>query len=85
MVQKKSRRKATVKRIARVRRPAPKKPYTPSPRTDGEVHANGILVGYARVSTLDQNPTMQRDALNDADAPSFSSNRCPGQFMIVRR
>ena len=41
------------------------KPYTPSPRTDGEVHANGILIGYARVSTLDQNPAMQRDALND--------------------
>ena len=53
MVQKKSRRKATVKRVARVRRPAPKKPYTPSPRTDGEVHANRAL-GYARVSTLNQ-------------------------------
>ena len=66
MPQKKSRRKATVKRVARVRRPAPKKPHTPSPRTDGEVHANGILIGYARVSTLDQNPTLQRDALNDA-------------------
>lgn len=45
MVQKKSRRKTTVKRIARVRRPAPKKPYAPSPRTDGEVHGNGILIG----------------------------------------
>ena len=66
MPQKRSRRKATVKRVARVRRPAPKKPYTPSPRTDGEVHANGVLIGYARVSTLDQNSTMQRDALDDA-------------------
>jgi DNA invertase Pin-like site-specific DNA recombinase len=66
MPQKKSRRKATVKRVARVRRPAPKKPYTPSPRTDGEAHPNGVLIGYARVSTLDQSPTAQRDALNDA-------------------
>jgi hypothetical protein len=66
MPQKKSRRKATVKRVARVRRPAPKKPYAPSPRSDGEVHANGVLIGYARESTLDQRPTLQRDALNDA-------------------
>src|SRR5271166_5653236 len=67
MAEKKSRRKATVARIRRVRRPAPKKPrQQPSPRTDGEVHPNGVLIGYARVSTLDQNLTLQRDALTGA-------------------
>src|SRR5271165_1252824 len=67
MAEKKSRRKATVARIRRVRRPAPKKPrQQPSPRTDGEVHPNGVLIGYARVSTLDQNLTLQRDALTEA-------------------
>lgn len=66
MTEKKSRRKATVTRIRRVRRPAPKKPYTPSPRTDGEIHPKGVLIGYARVSTLDQNLNLQRDALTEA-------------------
>lgn len=66
MAEKKSRRKATVARIRRVRRPAPKKPYTLSPRTDGEIHPKGVLIGYARVSTLDQNLNLQRDALSEA-------------------
>src|SRR5271156_1100528 len=66
MPQKKSRRAATVVRVARVRRSAPKKPYTPSPRTDGEVHPKGVLIGYARVSTLDQNLNLQRNALTEA-------------------
>jgi hypothetical protein len=30
------------------------------------VHGKGMLLGYARVSTLDQNLTLQRDALADA-------------------
>jgi hypothetical protein len=58
MAEKKSRRKATVARIRRVRRPAPKKPrQPPSPRSERELHPNGVLIGYARVSTLDQNMT----------------------------
>ena len=67
MTQKKSRRAATVARIQRVRRPAPKKPRRPpSPRSDGEIHPKGVLIGYARVSTLDQNLALQRDALTEA-------------------
>jgi len=65
MPQKKSRRAATVARMARVHRSAPKKPYTPSPRSDGEMHPKGVLIGYARVSTLDQNLNLQRDALTE--------------------
>jgi len=30
------------------------------------LHPNGVLIGYARVSTLDQNLTLQRDALTAA-------------------
>src|SRR5271165_1893777 len=67
VTQKKSRRAATVARIQRVRRPAPKKPRRPpSPRSDGEIHPKGVLIGYARVSTLDQNLALQRDALTEA-------------------
>lgn len=35
-------------------------------RRDGEIHGKGMLIGYARVSTLDQNLALQRDALHDA-------------------
>jgi hypothetical protein len=67
MSEKKSRRKATVARIRRVRRPAPKKPRKPpSPSEERVLHPNGVLIGYARVSTLDQNLTSQRDALTAA-------------------
>ena len=38
----------------------------PWTRRDGEVHGKGMLLGYARVSTLDQNLALQRDALTEA-------------------
>src|SRR5271169_6583204 len=67
MSEKKSRRKATVARIRRVRRPAPKKPRQwPTPSEERVLHPKGVLIGYARVSTLDQNLTLQRDALTAA-------------------
>jgi hypothetical protein len=37
----------------------------PWARRDGEIHGKGMLIGYARVSTLDQNLALQRDALRD--------------------
>ncbi len=84
MSEKKSRRKATVARIRRARRPAPKKPrQQPSPRTDGEVHPNGVLIGYARVSTLDQNLTLQRDALTGAGCTKLFVETMSG--MVLER
>ena len=54
MAEKKSRRAATVARIRRAKRTAPKKARRILPRKDGEVHLKPVFIGYARVSTLDQ-------------------------------
>lgn len=82
MAQKKSRRAATVARIQRVRRPAPKKPRRPpSPRSDGEIHPKGVLIGYARVSTLDQNLALQRDALTEAGCTKLFVEQMSGAVL----
>jgi DNA invertase Pin-like site-specific DNA recombinase len=56
-----------------VLRRKPKKPRAsskpkrnPWTRVDGEIHGHGYKLGYARVSTLDQNLALQQDALEEA-------------------
>src|ERR1700735_4533686 len=85
MSEKKSRRKATVARIRRVRRPAPKKQRTPppSPSLERVLYPKGLLIGYARVSTLDQNLTLQRDALTAAGCTKLFVEQMSG--MVLER
>src|SRR5271167_958929 len=82
MAEKKSRRKATVARIRRVRRPAPKKPrQPPSPSAECVLHPHGVLIGYARVSTLDQNLTLQRDTLTAAGCTKLFVEQMSGMVL----
>src|SRR5450759_3074592 len=49
-----------------------------SPRTEGEVHPKGRLIGYARVSTIDQNLALQRDALAEAGCGRIFTEQLSG-------
>src|SRR5271170_7464909 len=63
---------------------AVKKPKRhPWTREDGEIHGLGFKVGYARVSTLDQNLALQQDALREAGCGTYISSKCPARSKIV--
>src|SRR5277367_5234841 len=47
-------------------------------RKDGEVHPAGFKIGYARVSTLDQNLALQEDALKEAGCATIYVEQMSG-------
>jgi DNA invertase Pin-like site-specific DNA recombinase len=58
-------RRASVRRSRKTAAPGAVKRH-PWTRREGEIHSKAMLIGYARVSTLDQNLALQQDALRDA-------------------
>jgi hypothetical protein len=48
-------------------------------------HQDWSLIRYARVSTVDQNLALQRDALTEAGAERFSLSRCRVRLQTARR
>lgn len=64
------------------KRRAPSKPKRhPWTREDGEIHGFGFKLGYARVSTLDQNLALQQDALKEAGCGEIFIEQMSGAVM----
>src|SRR6516225_2655092 len=74
-------RRKTARTAARARRrlrpAAPKVARARSSET-GEVTSKAMLLGYARVSTVDQNLALQRDALSEAGCTKIFTEQMSG-------
>jgi hypothetical protein len=53
-----------------------------SPRPGEDGSSKGMLLGYARVSTIDQNPALQRDALAEAGCGRIFTEQLSGAARI---
>ncbi len=68
-------------RRKRKRRVSAKPKRNPWTRADGEIHRAGLKLGYARVSTLDQNLALQQDALKEAGCEKIYIEQMSGAVM----
>src|ERR1700747_186006 len=59
-------------------RPAVPKVVRPRSPDFGEITAKPMLIGYARVSTIDQNLALQRDALTEAGCQKIFTEQMSG-------
>ena len=59
-------------------KPRPQTRKYPPPKPDAQGRPKGELIGYARVSTVDQNLALQRDALNEAGCGKIFTEQMSG-------
>ena len=74
-------RRKTVHTAARVKRrlrPAAPKAVRQRSYDAGEITSKPMLIGYARVSTVDQNLALQRDALAEAGCGKIFTEQMSG-------
>jgi DNA invertase Pin-like site-specific DNA recombinase len=81
MATKKAETPRPVLRRKRKRRVSAKPIRNPWTRADGEIHRAGLKLGYARVSTLDQNLALQQDALKEAGCEHIYIEQMSGAVM----
>ena len=77
-------RTKTVRTAARAkrRRPAAAKVARARSSDAGDITSKPMLIGYARVSTVDQNLALQRDALTEAGCAKILTEK---RFLEVSR
>src|ERR1700752_4126843 len=68
----------TVARVKRRLRPAAPKVARARSSDAGEITSKPMLIGYARVSTVDQNLALQRDALTEAGCAKIFTEQMSG-------
>src|ERR1700741_1694260 len=68
----------TAARANRRLRPAPPKGRRPRSSDAGEITSKPMLIGYARVSTIDQNLALQRDTLTEAGCAKIFTEQMSG-------
>ena len=75
-----TKRTKTVRAAVRVkrRRPAAKKVTRARSSDAGDITSKPMLIGYARVSTVDQNLALQRDALTEAGCQKIYTEQMSG-------
>src|SRR5277367_6222230 len=74
-----TKRTRTTRTAVRVkRRPAAKKVTRARSSDAGDITSKPMLIGYARVSTVDQNLALQRDALTEAGCQKIFTEQMSG-------